>query len=69
MDISGSIRSRLHFLLVPKRKLPLTRKEKHSLSMLEFQEGNLEDHFAVFAGKLPNEKRGHEIWEHGTCTL
>ena len=69
MDISGSIRSRLHFLLVPNRKLPLSRKEMHSLSMLEFQEGNLEDHFDVSAGKLPDEKSGHEIWEHATITL
>ena len=69
MDISGSIRSRLHFLLVPKRKLPLSRKEKHSLSMLEFQEENLEDDFDVSAGKLPNGDRGHEIWQQGTITV
>lgn len=69
MDISGSIRSRLHFLLVPKRKLPLSRKERLSLSMLEFQEDNLEDHFDVSAGKLPNGDRRHEIWQQGTITV
>ena len=69
MDISGSIRSRLHFLIVPKRKLPLSRKQKHSLSMLDFQEENLEDHFGVSAGKLPNGDRGHEIWQQGTSTV